>query len=59
MQVRPASVLDPAAFDGQNVTLDGTVTDLKEKRSRKGNDYTTFKLQDCGAVNIFTWVTPR
>jgi hypothetical protein len=49
---------NPAAFDGQNVTLDGTVTDLKEKRSRKGNDYTTFKLQDCGAISIFTWGHP-
>jgi hypothetical protein len=51
-------VAKPASFDHQTVTLNGKVTTLKETASRRGNDYTTFKLHDpsgCGAVNIFTW----
>jgi hypothetical protein len=35
----------------------GTALGVKETTSHRGNDYTTFKLQDpsgCGAVNIFT-----
>jgi hypothetical protein len=54
-------VHNPAAFDHQTVTLQGTATSLKETTSRKGNDYTTFKLQDpsgCGAVTIFTFGHP-
>ena len=34
---------------------------LKETTSHKGNDYTTFKLQDpsgCGSLNIFSWGHP-
>ena len=56
-----AIVAKPAGFDHQTVTLQGTVTPLKETTSRRGNDYTTFKLQDpsgCGGVNIFTWGHP-
>jgi hypothetical protein len=50
----------PAQFDGQTLTLRGTITALKETVSRGGNDYTTFKLQDAGgrAVNIFKWGHP-
>jgi hypothetical protein len=51
----------PASFNHQTVTLQGIVTALKETTSRRGNDYTTFKLQDpsgCGAVTIFTWGHP-
>lgn len=54
-------VAKPASFDHQTVTLNGTVTALKETTSRRGDDYATFKLQDlswCGAVNIFTWGHP-
>jgi hypothetical protein len=49
----------PADFNHQNVTLQGAALGVKETTSHRGNDYTTFKLQDpsgCGAVNIFTWV---
>jgi hypothetical protein len=48
----------PANFNQQSVTLQGTALGVKETTSHRGNDYTTFKLQDpsgCGAVNIFTW----
>jgi hypothetical protein len=48
---------DPASFDHHAITLQGTVNELKETTSRRGNDYTTFKLQDpsgCG-VMTFSW----
>ena len=54
-------VADPTTFDHQTVTLQGTAAALKETTSRRGNDYTTFKLQDpsgCGALDIFTWGHP-
>ena len=57
-----AIIAKPAAFDHQSVTLQGSVSALKETTSRRGNDYTTFKLQDpsgCGAVTIFTWGRAR
>lgn len=61
-EVGVCSIADkPANFDHQTVTLQGTAAGLKETTSRRGNDYTTFKLQDpsgCGAVNIFTWGHP-
>jgi hypothetical protein len=47
----------PQEFDHKSVTLKGTAVNVKETTSRRGNDYTTFKLQDptgC-AVSIFTW----
>jgi hypothetical protein len=51
-----------ASLDHQNVTLQGTAIDVKETTSRRGNDYTTFKLQDATngscTVNIFTWGHP-
>jgi hypothetical protein len=53
-----AIVAKPADFNHQTVTLQGTATALKETTSHRGNDYTTFKLQDpsgCGAVSVFTW----
>lgn len=51
----------PAGFDHRSISLPGTVASLKETTSRKGNDYTTFKLQDpsgCGSLNIFSWGHP-
>ena len=53
---------DRASFDHQNVTLQGTAIDVKETTSRRGNDYTTFRLQDSTngscTVSIFTWGHP-
>jgi hypothetical protein len=54
-------VTKPTSFDHQSISLQGTVASLKETTSRKGNDYTTFKLQDasgCGSLNIFSWGHP-
>jgi len=36
----------PANFNHQSVTLQGTALGVKETTSHRGNDYTTFKLQD-------------
>jgi hypothetical protein len=51
---------NPASFDHQNVTLQGTAIGVKETSSQRGNDYTIFKLQDpsCGSVDIFAWGHP-
>jgi hypothetical protein len=53
-------VANPAEFDHQNVTVVGSIADLKETTSHAGNDYTTFQLQDTGAnaLTIFIWGHP-
>jgi hypothetical protein len=53
-------IANPKSFDHQIVSLQGTIGGLRETTSRRGNDYTTFKLQDpsCGGLNIFTWGHP-
>jgi hypothetical protein len=50
----------PQEFDHKSVALKGTAVNVKETTSRRGNDYTTFKLQDSAgcAVSIFTWGHP-
>jgi hypothetical protein len=56
-----AIVAKPADFNHQTVTLQGMATALKETTSHRGNEYTTFKLQDpsgCGGVNVFAWGHP-
>jgi hypothetical protein len=59
LQVDICSIVgSPAKYDHQTVTLQGTATALKETTSHRGNDYTTFKLQDpsgCGAISVFSW----
>jgi hypothetical protein len=52
----------PANFDHQSVTLQGTALGVKETTSHRGNDYTTFKLQDpsgCGASTSSLGATPH
>jgi hypothetical protein len=50
----------PQEFDHKNITLKGTPIDIKETTSRRGNDYTTLKLQDPAgcAVKVFIWGHP-
>jgi hypothetical protein len=53
-------VKKPQDFDHTNVSLKGAPINVKQTTSRRGNDYTTFKLQDsfgC-AVTVFTWGHP-
>jgi hypothetical protein len=49
-------------FDRQAITFQGTARDVKRKTSRRGNDYTLFKLQGaggCGTVDVFVWGHPK
>jgi uncharacterized protein YdeI (BOF family) len=46
------------SFDHKNVTLQGTAIMVRETTSRRGNDYTTFKLHDPNGacdINVFIW----
>ena len=55
-------VAKPSNFDRQAITFQGTVRDVKKKTSRRGNDYTLFKLQGpggCGNVDVFIWGHPK
>jgi len=46
-QTSPSEILaNPEKYDGHDVTLTGTVTNLRETVSRKGNPYHTFDLSD-------------
>jgi uncharacterized protein YdeI (BOF family) len=50
----------PDAFDGRKVVLDGKVSALDPRTSRRGNDYFTFRLSDeTGAsLKVFSWGKP-
>ena len=55
-------VAKPSNFDRQAITFQGTARDVKKKTSRRGNDYTLFKLQGpagCGTVDVFIWGHPK
>jgi hypothetical protein len=50
---------DPDRFDGQPVTLRGTITNLRERVSRRGNAYYTFDLLDGDrSLRVFSFGTP-
>jgi hypothetical protein len=63
--VRPAGALDaspsailtnPDRFDGKGVTIRGTITNLRETVSRRGNPYYTFDLSDgTRAIRVFSF----
>ena len=55
-----ALVSNPAQFDGQTVTLQGTAIMVKATTSSRGNAYTTFQVNDAtgAAVRVFTWGHP-
>ena len=51
-----AVLSDPAGYDGQPVSLTGTVSQLDTRVSRRGNPYYTFKLDDgSGRVAVFSF----
>jgi hypothetical protein len=55
-------VAKPSSFDRQVITFQGTATAVKKTTSRRGNDYTLFKLQGpggCGTVDVFIWGHPK
>ena len=50
---------DPARYDGQVVSLAGTINALDARVSKRGNAYYTFKLDDgSGRVNVFAFGQP-
>jgi hypothetical protein len=55
-------VAKPSNFDRQAITFQGVTTGVKKKTSRRGNDYTLFKLQGaggCGTIDVFIWGHPK
>jgi hypothetical protein len=48
-----AIVANPSAFDGKHVSVHGSVADVKQKTSRKGNDYTLFQVCETKCVNVY------
>ena len=55
----PSDILaNPDRFDGQAITIRGTVTNLQERVSRAGNPYYTLDLRDGKqAIRIFSFGT--
>ena len=55
----PSAVLkNPSQYDGQEITVAGTVSDFRTHVSHRGNAYETFKLCDAGAcLSVFAWGT--
>ncbi len=54
-QIR-AVLSDPAAYDGQPLSLTGTASQVDTRVSRRGNAYYTFKLDDgSGRVSVFSF----
>lgn len=56
-------LVDAKKFDGKPVTVSGLVDKFKQKTSKKGNDYFTFKLVDKGdkkkIVNLYGQGKPK
>ncbi len=57
LRTSPSEILGNAErFDGQAVTISGTVTNLQEQVSRAGRPYYTFDLSDgTEAVRVFSF----
>ncbi len=57
LNTSPSAVLaTPDRFDGQTVTISGTITNLREHVSQRGNAYYTFDLSDGKqAIRVFVW----
>ncbi len=51
-----ALLQNPERYDGKTVIVEGQITSYQEKFSRRGNPYTTFRLEDNGfSVAVFAW----
>jgi hypothetical protein len=50
-------VTDKDSYDGQEVSVTGTISNLKFKTTMGGNDYMTFLLvgESGGRINVFMW----
>lgn len=54
-------IASPKSFDHHTITLEGTAVAVKKTTSQRGNDYTTFKLQDLNGsetIKVFIWDHP-
>jgi hypothetical protein len=50
---------NPTSFDGQHLSVTGTVAQLTEKTSCRGNDYTTFDLCDPTCIHAYSHGHPK
>ena len=50
---------NPTSFDGQHLSVSGSVAQLAEKTSRRGNDYTTFDLCETACVHVYSYGHPK
>lgn len=52
---------NPERYDGQKVTIQGKVSAIKHRTSKRGNQYTTFDVTDAsgGPIKVFTWGWPK
>ena len=57
LDASPSAILtNPDRFDGQLVTMRGTIGNLRETISRRGNPYYTFDLSDgTRAIRVFSF----
>jgi hypothetical protein len=57
LDASPSAILaNPGRFDGRSVTIHGTITNLRETVSRRGNAYYTFDLTDGSrAIRVFSF----
>jgi hypothetical protein len=57
--VKPSTILaNPSQYDGQHVAVSGTVTNIQEKTSHRGNAYDIFELCDTQCIRVFTFGHP-
>ena len=57
LDASPSAILtNPDRFDGKSVTIHGTITNLRETVSRRGNPYYTFDLSDdMRTIRVFSF----
>ena len=57
VKTSPSAILaTPDRFDGQTVSISGTITNLRERVSQRGNAYYTFDLSDDKqAIRVFSF----
>ena len=49
----------PKSFDRQTMNSRGTAAEVRQTTSHRGNDYSTFRLEDGGcSLKVFTWGHP-
>jgi hypothetical protein len=55
-----AVLANPTSFDTQHLSVTGTIAQLAEKTSRRGNDYSTFDLCDgTSCIHVYSYGHPK